>query len=598
MLYQINGFVFNSDTLVLTQEAEPVELRHNEAKLLALLLENSDSVLTKETILSQVWQGKVVSDQAVFQNISHLRNIFGSSAIKTFSKRGYQWVLPYQLVTAESQVSNQSILVPEKAEKQTKQSTRLWLSIAAAFVILVTSFLILNHSEDHNKPPIAYIPISFDGAKQTLALPELENYDVTTLNKQSYQGFMTAMEVEFLSIKPNYPLVLTGKMYEDQQTFYLDFLVKGEAEEWHGFLSGSSPQHALNKLTKHLNHDVIRQFVSQKNTREINQASLSLAHEAAPNDFIILTKLIEAYRLIDENGRAMVMAEKLEQQARECSDWQYVGAALIEQMHISIDKKLFDLAEQKFELALSEFEKINDITRQADAWNVRSILALVESDYPMVKHSLLTSAELAQQANDIERELHALTYLSVLAHKKRQEEDKYLYLARAEEKMREYKLPIYRFAKIPFHHAIYAESKAAKEPHYKRVLEYAKLTPGHWIAESSRRGLVEFYIEQGRIDEARALVEDVSLDNAQSSYIKAVLAKALRDNDGFAIHAKRTFEQAQLIGDETLSLNIALLLCEQPDSPINYDYYSQYIHENAPDWWRKNNETKLMALNL
>lgn len=598
MLYQINGFVFNSETLVLTQDNEPVELRHNEAKLLALLLENSDSVLTKEAILSQVWQGKVVSDQAVFQNISHLRNIFGSDAIKTFSKRGYQWMLAYEVLARESQVSSQPAHLPEQLKTQTKHNTRLWLSIAVALIVLITSFLGLNKSEDLNKPPLAYIPISVVGANQTLELPELDNYDVSTLDKLTYKGFMTAMEVEFQSIKPNYPLVLTGKMYEDQQTFYLDFLVKGEAEEWHGFLSANSKQQALDKLSKHLKHEVIRQFVSEKNTREITQASLSLAHEAAPNDFIILTKLIEAYRSIGESGRAMVLAEKLEQQARERSDWQYVGVALIEQSHISIDKELFDLAEQKFELALSEFKKINDITRQADAWNVRSILALVESDYPKVKHSLVTSAELAQQANDIERELHALTYLSVLAHKKHQEEDKYLYLARAEEKMREYKLPIYRFAKIPFHHAIYAESKAAKEPHYKRVLEYAKLTPGHWIAESSRRGLVEFYIEQGRIDEARAIVEDVTLDNAQSSYIKAILAKALRDKDGFAMHAKRTFEQAQLIGNKTLSLNIALLLCEQPDSPTNYDYYSQYIHENAPDWWRKNNETKLMALNL
>lgn len=597
MLYQINGFVFNSDTLVLTQEGGPVELRHNEAKLLALLLDNSDSVLTKEAILSQVWQGKIVSDQAVFQNISHLRNIFGSDAIKTFSKRGYQWVLPYQIITAESSIA-EPVAVKVSNKNQWIQSARLWFSITVALIIVVGSFLALNKSESRHNPPLAYIPISIEGSKKALELPALENYDVKVLDELSYANFMKAMEVEFLSIKPNYPLVLTGKMHEYQEVFYLDFLVKGQAEEWHGFLSARSQQQALNKLAKHLAQDVIQEYVSQENTREINQASLSLAHEASPNDFIILAKLIEAYRSIGESGKAMVLAEKLEQQAREREDWQYVGEALIEQSHISIDKELFDLAEQKFELALAEFTKVNDITRQADAWNVRSILALVESDYPMIKQSLVTSAELAQQANDIERELHALTYLSVLAHKKRQEEDKYLYLARAEDKMREYNLPIYRFAKIPFHHAIYSESKAAKEPHYKRVLEYTKLTPGHWIAESSRRGLVEFYIEQGRIEEAKAIVDEVTLDNAQSSYIKAILAKALRDKDSFAMHAKRTFEQAQLIGDKTLSLNIALLLCEQPDSPTNYDYYSQFIHENAPDWWRKNNETKLLALNL
>ena len=79
---------------------------------------------------------------------------------------------------------------------------------------------------------------------------------------------------------------------------------------------------------------------------------------------------------------------------------------------------------------------------------------------------------------------------------------------------------------------------------------------------------------------------------------KTLLAKAEQDNEAFVLHAQRTFEQANLAGEKKLSLDIALLLCEASDLPVNYDFYSQYIQDNANKRWRQANETKLMAINL
>ena len=93
MKYKFLDFEFNSTNLVLSQNGYDIAIRHNEAKLLALMLSQPERVFSKENILAQVWQDKIVSEQAVFQNISHLRSLFGNGAIKTFSKRGYQWQL-------------------------------------------------------------------------------------------------------------------------------------------------------------------------------------------------------------------------------------------------------------------------------------------------------------------------------------------------------------------------------------------------------------------------------------------------------------------------------------------------------------------------
>jgi|TARA_R110000868_G_scaffold148700_1_gene370810 DNA-binding winged helix-turn-helix (wHTH) protein len=90
MEYYFQDYVFKSDQLTLLKQGELIKLRVNEAKLLALLLSNPDFVFSKEDIFSEVWSGKVVTEQAIFQNISRLRNIFDKHAIINHPKKGYQ----------------------------------------------------------------------------------------------------------------------------------------------------------------------------------------------------------------------------------------------------------------------------------------------------------------------------------------------------------------------------------------------------------------------------------------------------------------------------------------------------------------------------
>ena len=88
MKYAFNDFVFDSEQLTLYKNNEVIACRYNEAKLLALFLSEPARIFSKDDILERVWAGKVVSEQAVFQNISVLRTLFGENAIKTFSKKG------------------------------------------------------------------------------------------------------------------------------------------------------------------------------------------------------------------------------------------------------------------------------------------------------------------------------------------------------------------------------------------------------------------------------------------------------------------------------------------------------------------------------
>jgi hypothetical protein len=70
------------------------------------------------------------------------------------------------------------------------------------------------------------------------------------------------------------------------------------------------------------------------------------------------------------------------------------------------------------------------------------------------------------------------------------------------------------------------------------------------------------------------------------------MAQAKQQKNEMISHALRTFEQAQLAGNRSLSLDVALLLCEQQ---VNCDFYSKYINDNAPASWRSINDSKQLA---
>ena len=626
MRYTFKNFEFDCESLVLRENGQSLPIRHNEAKLLTLLITQADEVLSKEDILSQVWQGKVVSEQAVFQNISHLRNLFGNDAIKTFPKRGYQWQLPLgdcKTVTTNSHDAEQPTLTAPAQEThsatstspsqpQTKASSKtapIWLMPLITSVILLSLVYIFSQyqSNSASKSPLkkmAYIPISFaqgDGSinpENTLTLADNETIDFTAIKNITTESFYNTIELEYPHLAPKHPLILMAQVRTHEQQHYIDFIVKGPFAEWQGQLSGDSTDDVIKKLKTHLKQNVIYDLLNTAQAPELQQANLSIAHQQSPDDLIILSALIHSYVGMDELEKAMVMADKLANIAEGQGNWQQLGKALLFQSEILTRKELYELSSHKLLSAINYFEQIGDLKRQADAWFAHSWLDHQEDDYPAIKENLLKSAQLSLDANDIPRELDALTYLSVLAHKHHQEVDKYLYLQQAESKMKSYQLPIYHFAKIPFHYAIFAKTPSDKEPHWKQVLEYTQLTPEHWVAQSSRKRLMRHYLKQDRINEATALITPDATDNADNSYLKTLLAQANVNTELFNHHAQRTFEQARLAGDKRLSLDVALLLCSDPTAQVNYDFYSQYIQDNASKYWLRVNKEKLLALNF
>jgi len=618
MRYRFNEFEFDSESLILTKAGDSVAIRHNEAKVLALLLQETDKVFSKEEILSLVWQDKVVSEQAVFQNISHLRSLFGNEAIKTFPKRGYQWQLAAEIIpvtndkihtpssdndSTNTDNVNQHAILPITSTSLMAKAKHSWPYAMMLGMVILFSVLFFFQDKTQEQgsqslKKMAYIPLSHAQDDSSYPLTDNEYFDFTELSHITTDEFNNTLELTYPQLAQTHPLILTAHLRRHKKQSYVDFLVKGPFSEWRGQLTGDSTKAVIEQLQTHLRKNVIYDLLNKAQTPEIKQANLSIAHQQSPNDLIILGALINIYIDMNELEKAMIMADKLANIAEAESNWQQLGTALLFQSEVLTRKELYDLSSHKLNTAIGYFEQIGDLKRQADAWYAHSWLDHQEDDYPAIKESLLKSASLSLKANDIPRELDALTYLSILAYKHSEADDKYLYLQQAEKKMKSYQLPIYHFAKVPFHYAFFAQTTSDKEPHWKQVLEYTQLTPDHWVAQASRKALMRHFINQNRLTEANSLLDNAGTDNAQNSYLKALIAQASQDDEQFNHHAQRTFEQGRLAGETRLTLDVALLLCSETSTQVNYDFYSQYINDNADNNWRRNNKEKLLALNF
>jgi DNA-binding winged helix-turn-helix (wHTH) protein len=230
MLHRFNEFEFNSANLLLTKHGKALAIRHTEAKLLAVLLEQVGTILNKESILAHVWQNKVVSEQVVFQNISNLRNLFGNEAIKTFPKRGYQWQIATEVVPAEIQVqysSQRPALILEAQRHHFMRKPAIFICI---IFITVSIFYLISTFDDEKSDSVinlAYIPITqlndtSSDDPQSIILEDNADFTFTELTHLNTELFENAVEIEYPKLSATYPFILTGKIHTYQQQTYLD----------------------------------------------------------------------------------------------------------------------------------------------------------------------------------------------------------------------------------------------------------------------------------------------------------------------------------------------------------------------------------------
>lgn len=612
MKYAIKTYVFDTEQLLLIRDGEVISFRANEARLLALLLSEPCKLFSKEEILDKVWAGKVVAEQAVFQNIRNLRALFGEESIKTFSKKGYQWQLP--LIPVEGDLAVTDRISPAPIVKSLVSR-----GIAASLVLgsLVLVLVMLWHSHDVTAPlsntaslsktvpltKVALLPLVADvdvapdviDAFQTeLAKPE--GFTLVGAKGQLVpQDFFWVPQKYFpaLSQAAQVPYVAVVKVTQQPEGLKVRYQLKSRTSIWRAEHQAPTAA-ALALLMKQHLHLIVNSGLLEIDAQNavLRAAQLKLLHSEYPQDLNLAYGLIDLHLKSGDAASARVLAKLLQSESSRQQDKLLLANGYLAEARVYADENLLADAELLLAKAESAFRTINDRDNLAEVEQVRIVLALTHHNYDQVQAHIQRALEYVRRAGDVLGEYRLNTWAAVLAHKFQRDQDSSAYLDDAKAVLDKHRRDADLYGLIHFYAGMFAQDEAVAEAQYRTVLELIPADQDWWERERAQVHLSELLIKQSRWQDALDLYANQTLDAAEELQVGKIWL-AQRDWAKAEAHGIRAFEQANLNGQLQSALDAAayLLQLDKRQERSADSFYQQFVLKqaaNVPLWIRFN----------
>ena len=149
MRWQIANYQFCEQQQTLSSSSEMLQLEPMMVELLAYFCRHPNEIISVDQLIDQVWQGRVVTDNAVSRLITKLRRAFADDArqpkfIATFPKKGYKFVAR---VTTVNEHDKQA-LVPDgeqaqRAETDEKPAETGWSVLKLPIVAVIFALVVV-----------------------------------------------------------------------------------------------------------------------------------------------------------------------------------------------------------------------------------------------------------------------------------------------------------------------------------------------------------------------------------------------------------------------------------------------------------------------
>lgn len=194
MLYHFDNFEIDSEMFELRKDGVVQHVEPLVFDLIHYLVQNPDRVLTRDEIIDEIWNGRIVSETTISSCVKSARKALGDSGenqkyIRTNRGRGFQFL---SNVTVSQTPSN------SKSKNKTQQQPRPILTfsdrkimsiIIGLLLIIIVSLLYNQRNEIVTKSPIL---ASEDNNYKVAVLPFL---DMSLENNQGYFGDGIAEEI-------------------------------------------------------------------------------------------------------------------------------------------------------------------------------------------------------------------------------------------------------------------------------------------------------------------------------------------------------------------------------------------------------------------
>lgn len=227
---KIGEWIVESASGLLFKDDKEHRLEPKAMAVLVYLAENAGEIVTRSELEKSVWQGSIVTYEALTVTINKIRAALEDDSrnpryIETLAKRGYRLIASVDT----DKISTQVILTTKQ-----KALTNLSYIISIVFVIFISAFLFYQNTNNtqlklpHNVPSISVIPfanINNDPVQDYFAagiteylitdLSRLSNLLVTSRN--SVLGFNSkTLDLKNIGETLNTEYVLTGSVLKDK----------------------------------------------------------------------------------------------------------------------------------------------------------------------------------------------------------------------------------------------------------------------------------------------------------------------------------------------------------------------------------------------
>jgi len=614
MNYYFRGFQFKSDQLVLIKMEQTVSLRANEAKLLTLLLSDPQRVFSKEQILENVWAGKSVAEQSIFQNISNLRSIFGDDAITTHPKKGYQWQIPLELPP------EQKVAASQKIRTKGVKYLALLVSIAIIFFITVSFFNSLSLTTD--SPVIALMPIEANNVKKTnISEDNVASYNQLLINTLDEKATFTVilgkdgksfseLQASPIILVPvekrsnNADVILSTKVKKYKSKFYLTFNLLAENNSWLGVINANSLDNAAAQLAQHINAVIDAEFLlTHKDNLKRIHAKLQLMHDKYPNNVIVLHHYIQSALSIGLLNDASLLTEQLKSFTTKVGNKKYLAEAYILNSEMLIQQENYSEARIELDRATSNFSAIDDIEGLVSVANKGAELFFYEENYIKLKQTLSESIALLKTDDANFQQIGQFVLLAVYANKLKKFVDRDDYLAKAKRIIDIHNFPNEHYSNIYFQQGYYAElagDNVEAEKYYRWVIELFRPEQEWWSKERAQFHLSSILTRNNRISDAVDLFKNEGPLTAKEKIILAGVYQSWHKPQEAMTLAKQAYSETVLSGELWPSLDAALILIElsASDNNLATENYIHYLKKGATPYWLMLAKPRLQNLGL
>lgn len=617
MRYSFNDFIFDSERLLLSKQNDIIACRPNEAKLLALFLAEPQTVFSKDDILDRVWSGKVVSEQAVFQSISNLRNILGEGAIRTFPKKGYQWQLEVCLIDSSTLArSFDAKHVSADPVASSNQSINyLGFILLAMAVLVVAALLHFLNKPQSEAVKVAVLPLLIDS--QNHNSPELQAELIeplwsALLNTDDFQVVEARLDEDYrdffylpkkyfhlVSQQTKSPSIMVGAVGARKDKVFIRYILKKHRDQWIAEIEANTPAQLIEKWLNHLAHITHSGFVAADTIDPVlMNAELKLLQHNYPEDLVIIYRFVQSQLSLGDSTQALLLAEQLRDKAQQQNDNLYIGYALLAWGNGLRQQQLLDDAEKKLQQALDLFRSAQNYRMASEVQQALGYVAFERGSFEQMKAWDLQAMESARLAGDFLLEVQLNEGLAVRALKFGYRQETEYFLKQAEALLDKNNQSREHYAMIYFYSGMSAVEPSSAEYNYRRILSVTPDDTDLWVRERAQAHLVQLLIEQQRWQDAFAIYAHVKSLSAPQEFMMAKIYGAKQEWDKAEEYSVAAFKQANNKGDRNLALDAALSLIaiyQQKNQPEKQILYKNFIVRESTNllFWQKHNQTAL-----